>query len=95
MMVVRLYSQEWCLFFASTQQRVLCEVEHGEQQEKLRLSASGAIYVAVADVNIAPRQDGRAVAIKSERLDGIIFLRSRLVSRLLSFARNQVVGWHW
>jgi len=44
---------------------------------KLRLSASGAIYVAMAEVNTAPRQDGRAVAIYAREVDGIICFRGR------------------
>ena len=35
---------------------VLCEVERGEQQAQLRLDASEAIYVAMAEVNTAPSQ---------------------------------------
>lgn len=56
---------------------VLCEGECGEPQDQLRLSASEAIYVAMPDVNTTPRQDGRAVAIKSSGLDGIIRFRGR------------------
>lgn len=67
---------------------VLGEVEHGEQQERLRPSASEAIYVAMAEVNTAPRKDGRAVAIKPTKLDDIILLRSVMVPRLFAFCKR-------
>jgi hypothetical protein len=65
---------------------VLCEGGRGEEQDKLRLSASEAIYVAMPDVNTAPRQNGRPVAVYSNRVDGIIcFDEWYLISRLFWF----------